>query len=287
MVTKAKTYESFHTHLHAETFDNGYNYNIRGLKKVYESFNEVKLFLEFKPSLNDKAFLEVGCATGELYRYLEHYHKDIVYFGLDISREAITRAKEKYPLANFFVVDGNKKTSEQVENLKINPSILFARDVIPHQANPFEFLSDLISVSQDLAIFRVRTRDRGKTVLDPEVSCQWYCGKWAPYMVLNIDEVVDVIKASVKFETLYITKHYMQLGGYNSRYLPKECYYPETKTAETSIVIKKSKEDVKEPKIIIREQPDGCRRLEVLDLKPTYVLNKLKRVFKNKSRSKI
>jgi len=70
----------------------------------------------------------------------------------------------------------------------------------------------------------------------------------------------------------------MQLGGYNSRYLPKECYYPQTNTAETAVLIEKANNSDKKEKIIIEEQIDGHGSFGVWNLKPAYIIHKVKNI---------
>jgi len=48
-------------------------------------------------------FLAIGCASEQLYRYINYYHKDIDYCGIGISEHAIERAKSKYPKWRFAV----------------------------------------------------------------------------------------------------------------------------------------------------------------------------------------
>lgn len=268
-------HEAFQDEFHSRHFDARYKLNLRGLKKEYESFNEFKLLLRFKSVLRKKIFLELGCATGELYRYIKHYHEDFIYYGLDISEPAINRARAKYPSGNFFLINENNSICEEVKKLQINPNILFVRDVVIHQIHPFEFLRQIIQIPKDLVILRVRTRDKGNTVLDPELSCQFYCGKWVPYLVLNIDELIDIIRSCVKFETLCIIKNYMQLGGYHSRYLPKECFYSDTGTAETAVLLKKSDSFVKDPKIEIEQRKEEVIYSNVFCKKPAYLIRTL------------
>lgn len=275
MGDRLKTHEVWHDNVHARHFNGWNNLTARGLRNTYENLNEVRLFLEYKSLLHGKTFLEVGCATGELYRYIKHFHRHIDYLGIDISEPAIEKAKGKYPDGKFFVSDEMNAVSKTVSDLNIKPAVLFARDVVVHQTNPFEFLVDLSSIPSELAIFRIRTRDKGATVLDPEISCQWYYGKWVPFMVLNIDEVFDAIRNNVSCESIHIVKNKMQLGGHVGRFLPKDCYYPETGTAETAICIKLSSTPVLSPKIMVSEQKDSNPRLSIFDLKASYIFSKL------------
>ena len=275
METILATHESFQDKGHAKHFDARYRLNLRGLKKEYESFNEFQLLCKYKSHINGKNFLDFGCATGEMYRYLQHYHSDLKYFGLDISIPAIQRAKDKYPMGNFIVISEDIKISKQVEKLKFRPDILFSRDVVLHQAQPFEFLKELVGISNSALILRLRTRDKGKTVLDPELSAQYYCGKWAPYMILNIHELIDVIRSCTNIDTLHILKNYVVLGGCHGRYLDKECFYSETGTAETAVFLKKSELAVVNPRIEISHNEEKAIYSGILNKKPYYALKAL------------
>lgn len=165
--------------------------------------------------------------------------------------------------------------SSEVTDLNINPDIIFSRDVIIHQEKPFDFLSDLLSISSDLAIFRLRTKDKGKTILDVESSCQWYCNQWVPYMIFNTDELIQFIKEKVYFEKLIIYKNFKILGGVCSRYLPKDCYYPETGTSETAVGIKVSKSKIAQPSIQVKEVREIPGKLSIFEKKFGYLVKKL------------
>ena len=258
----SKTHEAWQEDVHAEFFDAWYKMSLRELKKRCESFNEVRLFVENKPFIKGKEFVEIGCATGELYRYLRAFHPEFQYSGFDVSEPAIRRAREKYPQGNFSLCE---EDLSDVISQNLSPSVAFERNVVVHQPNPFDFLSKIITMPSEAAILRLRTRDKGETVLDPALSCQWHYSKWVPYMVLNVDECIEKIKQTVNFEALYIVKNYMQLGGHNNRFLPKECYYPETGTAETAMYIQLAKNNVSSPKIVISQRTDSEMHYTLLD----------------------
>ena len=259
---KIKMYQAWYKPIHAEFFDVWSNLSLRALRKTYESFNEVYLFKKYQPLIKEPEFLEIGCATGELYRYMKAYFPRMEYYGFDISEPAIFRAKEKYRNGNFFICN---EDLSNIHNHCKSPAVLFARDVVLHQPEPFDFLTKLISIPNEAIILRVRTRDQGKSILDPKISCQWHHQEWVPYMILNIDEVINTIKKSVAFSSLHILKNYQQLGGWNSRFLPKDCYYPETGTAETAIFIKLTSEKVSNPIIEIESRLDSKSNLTVFE----------------------
>ena len=135
-----------------------------------------------------------------------------------------------------------------------SPSVVFARDVIHHQPAPLDFMAKLLSMPTEAAILRFRTRDHGATVTDPEISCQWLVRNWVPYIILNVDEVIETIRNTRSFTSLSVLKHYHPLGGRNGRYLPKECYDPKTGTAQTSVYVHFAGEPVQDPSIEIGER---------------------------------
>lgn len=181
---KQKLREAWHDPIHADFFDARAHFSLGLLRRVYENFNEFRLFLEHKNEIQHREFVEIGCATGELYRYLRRYHPEFVYRGFDISEPAIERARQKYPDGRFDIC---KADLSDILGSNIKPAVVWARDVVLHQADPFDYLSGLVTISSEVTILRIRTRDKGPTVLDPELSCQWHYNHWIPYMVLNVD----------------------------------------------------------------------------------------------------
>ncbi len=254
MVDENYTFEKFH--------DAWAKLTCRELKKTYESFNEVRLFLKHKRDLRGKHFVEIGCSAGELYRYLRMYHPTVQYYGFDISQSAINRSKEKYPEANFSVC---RRDLSDIRSVCPNPAVVFARDVILHQTKPFEFLERVLALPCEMLVMRLRTRDVGPTVLDPDLSCQWSYTTWIPYMVLNVDEVLDTVKKTGRAASISLIKNYRQLGGWNFRYLPKDCYDPKTGTAETAMLVQFSSDPPSTPKIEIGRQADSDPRYTLVD----------------------
>lgn len=84
---------------------------------------------------------------------------------------------------------------------------------------------------------RLRTRDQGPTEWDPERSCQFHYGGWMPYIVLNLDELLAFLRRQAPDAQIHVQRHHVVLGGLHGRYLPKDCYLPETGTAETAIAL--------------------------------------------------
>ena len=222
---------------HARVFDNMHPMPGFILKKHYESFNEGRLLKMFKDDINGNIFFEIGCATGELYRYIASFMSRFKYYGFDISDPAIKRAKQKYPMGNFYhLTNGFEEISQKFGQ----PNIVWCRDVVMHQELPYIFLDNLIELSKEVVVFRLRTRDVGATVTDPKISCQLHWDKfWVPYIVLNTEEMIEKINAHPDVKKVVISRHYEALGGLNHRFLPKELYFTDSQTAETAVYVEK------------------------------------------------
>src|SRR3989338_7271652 len=256
---------------HVKTFDAWSRLTDRELKILFESFNEIRLLKDHYQDVKGSTFFEVGCATGELYRYLNQEFSSFHYCGFDVSEATILRAQEKYPGGKFFV------SSSGLENILTQfekPSIVFSRDVIHHQLKPYEFLNTLISLAKEALILRIRKLDKGESILDSEQSCQWHYGGWVPYMILNVDEVIGTILKKKKVKSIYILKHYQILGGKNGRFLPKSCYDPKTGMAETALFIQFSEVEEK-PKIVIEARKDSVPDYSLFQRGWHFVKNKL------------
>ena len=227
--------------------------------KQFEYFNEVRLMKEYF-ELNgskDKTMFEVGCATGEVFRYLQKRRFNCNYRGFDISEKAVNAAQRKFPNGQFICVEEN--TRQIIEDYG-QADIVFSRDVIIHQTDVWGFLDALVELTKSTLIMRMKTRDVGSTCLDPELSCQAHYGKyWMPYVVINVDEFCQFLAQKAEIKKITILKSYGILGGRNGRYLPKELYFPDAGTAETSVCIEKGGRQGDKPEIVVREQSDNIK----------------------------
>lgn len=249
---------------HGKYFDYYSSLSRKNLIRDYESYNDVRL-LDEKVDLNrNLRLLEVGCATGEFYRYLRIKHPKVRYCGIDVSEPAILRAKAKYPQGIFFVVDSNVAVSSQIGKLPVpdDLEIVYARDVVHHQTDPFEFVSDLIRIESEAVIFRCRTRDVGKTEMNPDRSCQYLYDRWAPFIIMNLQELTDCIISCVPSCELVVLRNHVILGGQNNRFIPKECYLPETGTAETAVGVFKTTDHPGKVTVNNRKDRDPCYTLD-------------------------
>ena len=204
------------------------------LIREYDSFNDVGLLNE-RIRGGASSVVEIGCATGEFYRYMNRINPSVEYWGVDVSEPALERARSKYPKGRFQRVTAQTNMLGETAPRPTPPDIVYSKDVMHHQAKPFEFLSELLRIPKDSMILRCRTRDNGATEWDPEKSCQYHYDGWMPYIVINTQELVDFIKAIVPDAEIVVMRHRMILGGVHARFIPKDCYLPQTGTAETSI----------------------------------------------------
>ena len=178
----------------------------------------------------------MGCATGRFYRFFRKTCPSLAYRGFDISQVAIDFAQNRYADAEFKVFDGDPRSQEDIK-----ADVVFCRDVVHHQPDPKSFLSGLYDVTGKYLILRVRTREAGTTVSDIEQSCQYTYGHWVPYIVFNTSELTDLISSFTPAPvSIRVIRHPLILGGQQERYLPKDLYYPETGTSETTLLIDKS-----------------------------------------------
>lgn len=241
---------------HAKRFDYRSTLNGRNLVRNYESLNDVRLLRERLDRIRPFTLLELGCATGEFYRYLRFQYPNVMYYGLDVSEPAVARAKEKYPEARFFVNRPDIMVLDTLRELSLPeaPAVVYAKDVVHHQTRPFEFLSELLKVASEMIIFRCRTRDIGQTEWNPDLSCQYHYGGWMPYIVINLDDLISYMRGEASRSEVVVYRNHVVLGGQYNRYLPKECYLKATGTAETAIGVFKKTDNP--GKVIVEDRPD-------------------------------
>ena len=200
---------------------------------MLSSFEENKFLIDFINKIPEISILDYGCSSGYIKKFINlKSKKKFKYNGVDISRASIQLAKKNYGEKYFFTVD--EFNAKKNEDKKFD--LVYSRDTVLHQKNPWEFLDKLISHTKNSIILRLRTRDKGDTILDIEKSCQLSPGEiWVPYIVLNYQELIDYLK-NKNFKFIQTNRSYMKLGGEHSRYLDKSLYLKETASAETSII---------------------------------------------------
>jgi SAM-dependent methyltransferase len=243
---------------HAREFDELSWYPDFLMRKRFESFNEVRLLRANAARIAGGRLYEIGCATGEFGRYAARYLPQFDYTGFDISRPALARAAEKYGDARYKLLEQPIGAFRERFG---TADVVFCRDVVLHQLDPYAFLSSLLQIAQQALVLRLRTREMGETVLDAERSCQYHYDRhWVPYIVLNTAELVERIGADASAAEVIISRRYEPLGGHNFRCLPKELFYSETRSAETAVLVLKKGAARSGPlKVSFDDRRDGPR----------------------------
>ena len=240
---------------HVRVFDYRSAYPSFLLRRHFERFNEGRLLRAQYPSLPAGRFYEIGCATGETYRYVRRYMDKFDYYGFDVSEPAIRIATQRHGADRFFRIDGDLgHVADQYGRAKV----VFCRDVVMHQQRPYDLLTQLINLAEVAVFVRLRTRDVGETVADPELSCQChYDNHWVPYIVLNTDEMISRISAIPGVRSILISRRHEVLGGINGRFLPKELYFSAAGGAETAVCVLKDKNAAAPATVAFDDKVDG------------------------------
>ena len=236
---EATWYTQWQRQTHVSRFDFRHQLDDRNLIRIYETLNDVRLLKERIDSSRSLNLFEVGCATGDFYRYLKLAFPRIRYAGMDISEPAIERAREKYPQGDFLLHSSGEGMGQLVktEFSQDKVEIVYSKDVVHHQIDPLGFLSQLLQIASEALIIRCRTRDVGPTELNPERSRQFHYDGWVPFIVLNLKELIGHIQKEVPTAEVVIVRNHMILGGQYNRHLPADCSRKETGTSETAVGI--------------------------------------------------
>ena len=248
-------YASWKEDAHAVHFDGLRFIPTPLLVRRWEGFNEVRLLAALLRREPRATVLEIGCATGEMYRYVARRHPQATYIGADISEPAIARAREKFRERGRFIL-----TDPSLAALDgLAPDVVFCRDVLQHQTEPWPFLERLYRLANRALIMRIRTRDRGETEYNPDRSCQYHAGSWVPFILLNVDELIETLSTSFRPTPAQITlvKDPIVLGGHHGRFVPKDCYEPATGTAETAMLVVKGTGGAGRPAVDVTTRLDG------------------------------
>ncbi len=182
------------------------------------------------------SMFDIGCAAGDFYGYLTYLpmFSKVTYEGFDISNPAIDLANKYYSTDVFKLINSVDELEGRIAD------VVLSVDVIPHQLRPFEHLETILECARRYLVVSLRTRDVGKTVLDPELSCQRNYGEWVPWIVINTNELYSkIIQYSEKPVRIICFKEYIVFGGEGRRFLPKELYLEDSRTAVSTLIIEK------------------------------------------------
>ena len=227
----SKELENHYLHLH-KYYNNGL-FNLK-FGSYYSSFKSLSI-LKNNPEYD---ILEIGIGAGNFYRLLKINKLKNKYTGADISEYYVNLAKKIHNSNNFILTSVDNSL-----NLEKKYNFVYSRMVAHHQTNPYDFINILYNKTKSSLIIQLPTRDKGETNFDVNNSCQFVDGIWVPYIILNYQELKDFLlkKENIKNSKITFNREYTILGGKNGRYLEKELYYENTKTASTTIVIEFNK----------------------------------------------
>ncbi len=236
MNSTTKSYEGWNTESHLQEFD---LWNVRSdsfFDFTYGCFAEQKFLNRAVQQCQKPDVLDVGCATGTTYRFLRNSNPKnaFEYRGVDLSQPAVNRAKALYPEARF-----EKKNHEKLHDyVGQRFDIVYSRDTVMHQTEPYKFLTELLDVAERFLVLRLRTRDQGETEFEIENSCQMHYDRhWMPYIVLNLGELTEKLNQYPRVKRVTINRSHQVLGGQNFRFLPKDLFYRSAGGAETALLI--------------------------------------------------
>lgn len=242
---------------HAAEFDFRVGLDGRNLIRMYETLNDVRLLNQWFDRSRRLALFEIGCATGDFYRYLRLTRPSVDYLGTDISEPAIARATTKYPTARFLAAPPGANLAEMFGAATgATPDVVYAKDVVHHQPHPRDFLARMLAVTCAATILRCRTRDMGATEWNPECSRQRQPdGQWVPYIVINLHELIADLQQQAPSAELVIYRSYVILGGQYGRDLPPGCASQHAGTAETAIGVFRRAAHPR--RVTIKNRPDN------------------------------
>lgn len=103
-------------------------------------------------------------------------------------------------------------------------------------------------------LLKERTTDTCPTSKNWEESCCWENSTFAPYMVLNIEDVLGFWR-KLAARQIVIARDYQPLAGLGGRYLPKYLFSGNAKTAATSILVSKYEGVVGDDFAVFLDQP--------------------------------
>ena len=128
------------------------DWNNKGGKEQTIGFGKIMLenfpyWLDNELRINTNTMCDAGCALGGIMHLIHEKYPKTKISGFDFSKEAIDKAKEEYPLYDFFV--------EQIDNLDKKFDIIYSSNTLEHFSEPLPKLRKLIQNSKKHVIIMV------------------------------------------------------------------------------------------------------------------------------------
>lgn len=181
---------------------NGWNENetldfyINHRNKYSELYESEKYFITQEFIANIKSVLDVGCSVGGMYNVFREFNKNIIYTGLDVSENAILKAKEIYKNSNinFYFYNG----LDDFPLKKNQYDLVFCSGVMHLIDNYKNILKQMIERSEKYVLvdFRLTTNKSytGKFYFSFKDEKKKEAS-FTNYHVLNFKELIDIFKS--------------------------------------------------------------------------------------------
>ncbi len=143
-------------------FYNNYHKSRQYKDKIKSKIKRAKKRIASLGKRGDLEFLDVGCNLG----FATEAGRSLGYraTGIDVDTDAIARAKELFPDAEFRCVGSDTLTAEgRVFD------IVYCSEVIEHLTNPLQFLRDIRSVMSESSVLLLTTPDNGHYSLPKDI----------------------------------------------------------------------------------------------------------------------
>jgi SAM-dependent methyltransferase len=140
--------------------------------------------------LKSKSVLDVGCASGGMFVIVRSINNSIRYSGVDIAKDLISIAKQKYPEIEFQVCDG---IGLPLETDSFDAVISFGTTV--HDQDFENLIRESYRISGKACLFDIRIVSELPTINDVRYGyVKDGAGLNYPYVVVNAKEFVRFLK---------------------------------------------------------------------------------------------
>jgi 2-polyprenyl-3-methyl-5-hydroxy-6-metoxy-1,4-benzoquinol methylase len=138
------------------------------------------------------SILDIGCAQGGLYKILKSYLKSFNYTGIDSSEKMISKAKKKYPKANFHLIKNN-----DFKKLKKKYNIVIIYGVLHLTSEWKQILINSKNLFKNFLIFDLR--ETNLKTIDNNISKSYLSFSRKkkiklPYNIINSNEAAFFLK---------------------------------------------------------------------------------------------
>ena len=154
--------------------------------KTRHTFNFLEPSIKYpleRADLKNSSILDVGCASGDMFSSLNEKFDEVEYLGIDIDEKCIDSATTKYPEATFEAMDfmSNSYKDESFDTVMMWSWWYMA-------PNWKEILIEACRLSRKYVLFDTRLRLAGPTVIDIDLSYQYYhrSGRRNHYILHNL-----------------------------------------------------------------------------------------------------